>query len=108
MLHNLSRKQQEKGGKKPVGKVVGGKKGTSSHHRPFAEAHAEIIHRKDNDFFTLESPHLDQQIDDLRPVFNDHFRASLGSSPSATPIAIERKRYIKIKQKIESSMQESS
>jgi hypothetical protein len=62
--------------------------------------YSSIIHRKDNEFCTLESPNLNQQIEDLKPFFNDTCKTALSTPPTRTPIALTRKKYINIKQKI--------
>lgn len=78
----------------------------SSSTSAFEQAYSLLLHRRDNDFSPLESPNLNQQLQHLPSNdMDDPYRSALSTPPPKTIIALERRKYLQLKQRIDLAVQ---
>jgi hypothetical protein len=109
MSTTLTKKSREGSARKPFFKPAPAtntpKDRISNATSTFEQAYSQLLHRRDNDFCTLDSPNLTQQLHHLpTPDRDDPYRSALSTPPARTIIALERKKYLHLKQHIDQTV----
>jgi hypothetical protein len=109
MSTTLTKKPREDSARKaffkPAAKPDQSKGRISSTPSTFEQAYTHLLHRRDNEFCTMESPNMNQQLQHLpSPDLEDPYRSALSTPSSKTVIALERKKYLQLKQRIDTAV----
>lgn len=84
------------------------KKDSQSHMRieSFDKYFEDVMARKNNEYAFIDSPHLNQRLNDIHASINDHYLSAISTPTSAKVLKrIERKKYVDLKQKIGKSVE---